>query len=134
MLIVNSGIAANIREGKTHQIPSLMQMNAKIGCRLLNDALFEHVLSGTVDANEAFKKCVAKEDFLRKCQQAQVSLALPQDEAGAEPLIGVPAAATTPQAPQPRGPLPHSQPQMPQPTPVPGSRIPSPGHTPLPRR
>ncbi|MBK7644288.1 MAG: type IV pilus twitching motility protein PilT [Planctomycetes bacterium] len=130
VLIVNSGIAANIREGKTHQIPSLMQMNGKIGCKQLNDALFELVLSGAVDANEAYRKCIQKEDFLRKCQQAQISLAL-QDEAATEPLIGGPAQAAM-GAPSPRGPLPHAQ--APAPTPLAGSRIPSPGQSAIPRR
>ncbi len=137
VLIVNSGIAANIREGKTHQIPSLMQMNGKIGCKQLNDALFELVLNGAVEANEAFKKCVNKEDFLRKCQQAQVSVTAALEDAGTEPLINL-GAAPGASTPAPRGPLPHSSapahPQAPAPTPIPGSRIPSPGQAPITRR
>jgi len=136
VLIVNSGIAANIREGKTHQIPSLMQMNGKIGCKQLNDALFELVLSGTVDANEAFKKCIQKEDFVRKCQQAQVQLNA--DESATEPLIGGPVTPAPAAGAAPRGPLPHhtapAHPQAPAPTPIPGSRIPSPGQSPITRR
>jgi len=135
VLIVNAGKAANIREGKTHQIPSMMQMNGKIGCKLLNDALMEHVLSGVVDANEAFRKCTNKEDFLRKCQQAQIAVTLALDETATETMINL-AAAPNPGAPQPRGPLPqtHAQPQAPAPIPIPGSRIPSPGQAPIPRR
>jgi hypothetical protein len=118
-----------------------MQMNAKIGCRTLNDALFEHVLSGAVDPNEAFKKCVAKEEFLRKCQQSEITLASTHDETPAEAPQAAPAAPAASAAAagaHPRGPLPHAQPraqpQVPQPTPIPGSRIPSPGQSPLPRR
>jgi twitching motility protein PilT len=139
VLVVNAGIAANIREGKTHQIPSLMQMNGKLGCRQLNDALLELVLSGVVEANEAFKKCIQKEDFLRKCEQAQVSvaLALALGESASEPLIAMPAAQPMGNS-APRGPLPHSNtpghPQVPAPTPIPGSRIPSPGQSPITRR
>jgi len=138
VLIVNSGISANIREGKTHQIPSLMQMNGKIGCKQLNDALFELVLSGSVDAHEAYRKCGHKEDFVRKCQHAQVPLVL--DDPTLETGGGGPAAPVIPSGQAGRGPLPHhpaqpqSQPHPPAPTPVPGVRIPSPGQSPLPRR
>jgi twitching motility protein PilT len=134
-LIVNAGMAANIREGKTHQIPSMMQMNGKIGCKLLNDALMEHVLNGTVEANEAYRKCTNKEDFLRKCQQAQIQCTLAQDESATEPLLNT-AVNANPGAPAPRGPLPnpHAQPQQPAPVPIPGSRIPSPGQAPIGRR
>jgi len=134
-LIVNAGMAANIREGKTHQIPSMMQMNGKIGCKLLNDALMEHVLSGAVEANEAFRKCTNKEDFLRKCQQAQIQCTLAQDEHATEPLINTPVGAN-PGAPAPRGPLPNpaAHPPAPTPVPIPGSRIPSAGQAPIGRR
>ena len=43
ILVVNSGISNQIREGKTHQIPSMMQMGAKSGMRLLNDSLADLV-------------------------------------------------------------------------------------------
>ncbi len=133
VLVVNSGMAANIREGKTHQIPSMMQMNAKIGCKLFNDALFELVLNGTVEPNEAFKKCTNKEDFLRKCQTAQIAVRAALEDAVTDPALNV---STAPNAavPAPRGPLPHPAPQAPAPTPIPGSRIPSPGQAPLSRR
>jgi twitching motility protein PilT len=133
VLIVNAGMAANIREAKTHQIPSLMQMNGKIGCKQINDALFELVLSGAVDANEAYKKCVQKEDFVRKCQQAQVQLLI--DEVPVEPLAASGITPSLPGAVAPRGPLPGhaapAHPPAPQPTPIPGARIPSPGQAPL---
>ena len=131
VLIVNPGIASNIREGKTHQIPSLMQMNGKIGCRLLNDALFELVKGGLADANEAYLKCIAKDDFLRKCQQAQIPVSGPS-EAGGEAAPAPQAAVATP-ASAPRAALPQSQPGVPG-QPLPGSRIPSPGSSSIPRR
>ncbi len=132
VLIVNPGIASNIREGKTHQIPSLMQMNGKIGCRLLNDSLFELVKAGKVDATEAYVKCVAKDDFVRKCQQAQIPVNVSADENLGEgtPSAPAPGSAAAPAAgaTAPRGPLPGG---AQSPTPVPGSRIPSPGQSPL---
>ncbi len=86
-LIVNHAIAANIREGKTHQIPSLMQMNGKLGCRLLNDALLELCQKRLVDPAEAWLKAVAKDDFVRKCQAAGIALQAPLEDA-AQPAGG----------------------------------------------
>jgi twitching motility protein PilT len=119
ILICNSAIASNIREGKTHQIGSLMQMGGKLGMRLLNDALLEHVRAGLVDPSEAYLKCVAKDDFVKKCEGEGFKITLPAtdlEEASAAPQPsgqaqrGAPAA-TQPRAPaqpspQPRGPIP----------------------------
>jgi twitching motility protein PilT len=49
-----------IREGKTFQIPSIMQTNRKIGMVTLNDALVELVESGSIDPREAFVKSADK--------------------------------------------------------------------------
>jgi twitching motility protein PilT len=135
VLIVNAGMAANIREGKTHQIPSMMQMNGKIGCKQFNDALFELVLSGVVDPDEAYRKAIHKEEFMRKCQGAQIAIRALQEEAAADAQLGVselPAVGIQ----APRAPLPHApaKPQPNPPTPIPGSRIPSPGQAPITRR
>jgi len=128
ILVVNSGMAANIREGKTHQIPSLMQMNAKIGCKQLNDALLDLVVNGSVEASEAYRKSLQKEDFFRKLQQAQIDVSFALDEGGADAQIGL-AVQPGANGAAPRAPLPQPPPQ-----PVPGSRIPSPGQAPLSRR
>lgn len=82
ILVVNAAIASNIREGKTHQIASLMQMGAKTGSRLLNDALLELVKSGQVDAEQAYLKSIQKDDFVKKCQQEGIRVAArPEDDA-----------------------------------------------------
>jgi twitching motility protein PilT len=49
-----------IREGKTFQIPSIMQTSRRIGMTTLNDALLELVESGQVAAAEAYAKAVDK--------------------------------------------------------------------------
>ena len=121
ILIANSAVASNIREGKTHQISSTMQMGAKLGMKLLNDALMEHVRAGLVDPAEAYLKCVQKDDFLRKCQAENIKVTVPTAEAE-EPNSSAPAAAAAapagnrpppqmavpgrPGATAPRGPLP----------------------------
>jgi twitching motility protein PilT len=107
ILICNPAIASNIREGKTHQIPSTMQMGGKLGMRLLNDALFEHVKAGVVDPSEAYLKSIAKEDFLKKCASEGIKVNAPgpeAEEAAVAPApAGGPAAkgATMPSTPRP---------------------------------
>jgi len=49
-----------IREGKTFQIPSVMQTNRRAGMVTLNDALMELVESRQVDSKEAYMKAVEK--------------------------------------------------------------------------
>jgi twitching motility protein PilT len=52
-----------IREGKTFQIPSIMQTNRKGGMVTLNDALMELVDSKLVEPKEAYMKAVEKTGF-----------------------------------------------------------------------
>jgi len=49
-----------IREGKTFQIPSIMQTNRKIGMVTLNDALVELVEAGSIEPREAYLKSADK--------------------------------------------------------------------------
>ena len=52
-----------IREGKTFQIPSVMQTNRKAGMVTLNDALMELVDAKQVEPQEAYMKAVEKAGF-----------------------------------------------------------------------
>ncbi len=52
-----------IREGKTFQIPSIMQTNRKAGMVTLNDALLELVEQKVVEARDAYVKSVEKSAF-----------------------------------------------------------------------
>ncbi len=52
-----------IREGKTFQIPSIMQTNRKAGMVTLNDALMELVVARQVEPKEAYMKAVEKAGF-----------------------------------------------------------------------
>ena len=52
-----------IREGKTFQIPSVMQTNRKAGMVTLNDALMELVDAKLVEPKEAYMKAVEKAGF-----------------------------------------------------------------------
>jgi twitching motility protein PilT len=53
-----------IREGKTFQIPSIMQTNRKVGMVTLNDALVELVEAGAVEPREAYLKSADKAGLL----------------------------------------------------------------------
>ena len=63
VLIANGAVSNLIREGKTFQIPSLMQVNKAIGMVSLNDALFELVPKKLVAPDEAYSKSVDKAGF-----------------------------------------------------------------------
>jgi twitching motility protein PilT len=52
-----------IREGKTFQIPSVMQTNRRAGMVTLNDALMELVDAKQVEPKEAYMKAVEKAGF-----------------------------------------------------------------------
>jgi len=72
ILISNNAVSALIREGKTHQILSCMQTGAKDGMQLLTDTLVTLVRDGIVHVDEAYMKCVQKDDFINKVNQAGV--------------------------------------------------------------
>ena len=63
ILIITPAISNLIREGKTFQIPSAMQTGKNHGMVMLNDALFELVKNGTVEAKDAYIKAVDKTGF-----------------------------------------------------------------------
>jgi twitching motility protein PilT len=60
VLIANGAVSNLIREGKTFQIPSLMQVNKAIGMVSLNEALMDLVTKKLVAPDEAYSKAVDK--------------------------------------------------------------------------
>ncbi len=76
ILVVTPGIAANIRDGKTYQIPSSMQIGAKFGMQLLNDALAELLKKEWVTPEEAYDRSADKEDMVTKIKQMGLKLEL----------------------------------------------------------
>ena len=63
ILLSIPAVANLIREGKTFQIPSIMQTNRKTGMVTLNDALMELVDAKQVEPREAYMKAVEKAGF-----------------------------------------------------------------------
>jgi len=63
VLIVTPAMSNLIREAKTFQIPSMMQVGRSVGMVSLNDALMELVTKKLVEPREAFLKAVDKTTF-----------------------------------------------------------------------
>ncbi|HEY2030987.1 MAG TPA: type IV pilus twitching motility protein PilT [Myxococcales bacterium] len=63
VLFVNSAISNLIREGKTFQIPSIMQTQRNAGMVTLNDALFDLVKRKVVAPEDALAKAIARSEL-----------------------------------------------------------------------
>ena len=64
ILLVTPAVQNLIREGKTFQIPSIMQTSRKLGMATLHDSLIELVDQGKVAPKEAWMKAVDKPGML----------------------------------------------------------------------
>jgi len=64
ILIGTPSVSALVREGKTFQIPSVMQTGKKYGMCTMNDSLTDLVRRKTVEAREAYIKAVDKQGLL----------------------------------------------------------------------
>jgi twitching motility protein PilT len=63
ILIVTHAVSNLIREGKTFQIPSLMQTGRGLGMVTLNDSMIELVKNDVVEAEEAYDRAPHKKEF-----------------------------------------------------------------------
>jgi twitching motility protein PilT len=63
VLIATTAVTNLIREGKTFQIPSMMQVGKAVGMVALNDALMDLVTKKLVAPDEAYAKAVDKPSF-----------------------------------------------------------------------
>ena len=85
MLRNTAAVANMIRDEKTFQIPSAMQIGQSVGMQTFDDALKALVTAGRISGETAYRAATKKEDF----------------EAF---LPGGAPAASTPTAPEPRKP------------------------------
>jgi tetratricopeptide (TPR) repeat protein len=83
VLVVNTGIASNIREGKTHQISSAMQTGKGIGMQTFNDALIKLVADGLITPKEAYSKALDKDAIARQMTAAGIAVEAEAGKAGA---------------------------------------------------
>jgi len=76
ILLTTPAISNLIREGKTFQIPSIIQTSKKLGMLTLNDALLELVEKKLIDPDEAFVRSVEKTSLVAslKAKGFKVSL------------------------------------------------------------
>jgi twitching motility protein PilT len=72
VLLINSAISNLIREAKTFQIPSMMQVGRAQGMVALNDALMELVTKKLVEPEEAYLKSVDKAAFEGLLKRANI--------------------------------------------------------------
>ena len=82
VLLCTSSVANLIREGKTFQIPSIMQTGRGQGMVTLNDALFDLVKRQVVEPQEAYSKSAAKAEFKTMLDRAGFRIGDPAAAAG----------------------------------------------------
>ena len=82
VLLINSAISNLIREAKTFQIPSMMQVGRAQGMVALNDALMELVTKKQVEPQEAYLKAVDKAGFEGLLKRASLDTKFIQGAAG----------------------------------------------------
>ncbi|HEY0073043.1 MAG TPA: type IV pilus twitching motility protein PilT [Abditibacteriaceae bacterium] len=64
ILLIPPAVSNLIREGKTFQLPSQMQIGKKMGMVTMNDAIMEFVKAGRVSAHEGYVKSTSKAELL----------------------------------------------------------------------
>ena len=66
ILIGTSGLAAMIRDGKTHQVTNLLQGGQQLGMQSMDMALARLVARGSITAEAALEKALDKESFQKE--------------------------------------------------------------------
>ena len=133
VMIVTPGVASLIREGKTFQLPSQMQVGARYGMILLNDALEKLVRDDKVEPLEAYDRSVDKEDMAKKLKglghDIEAMMAREKDEAGkaAQPAPPAPTMTTPSAKPRDLGATGPTAPNQPPPGAQPGAQWKRPG-------
>ena len=74
VLIATQALRNLIREGKTFQIPSMMQVGKAVGMVTLNDALMDLVTKKVVTPDEAYAKSVDKSGFEGSLKRAGIDI------------------------------------------------------------
>lgn len=72
ILVINSAVSNLIREGKTFQIPSIMQTAKNVGMQTMNDVLIDFVKQKKVAPEEAYLKAIDKKSLVDGMAKAGV--------------------------------------------------------------
>src|SRR6266496_663627 len=63
ILVFTTAVANLVREGKTHQIPGMIQVGKKLGNTPLDDSIMEHLRMKRIAPEEAYDKSLDKKKF-----------------------------------------------------------------------
>jgi len=63
ILVFNTAVANLVREGKTHQIPGMIQVGKKTGNQPLDDHIMEHVRMKRISVEDAYDKALDRKKF-----------------------------------------------------------------------
>ena len=100
VLLSIPAISNLIREGKTFQLPSILQTSKRLGMVTLNDALIDLVDANLVEPREAYVKPSDKQGFAAMLKQRKHDVSFLEGEAAtATPAAG--SVRTDPNAPRP---------------------------------
>jgi twitching motility protein PilT len=93
IMLSTPSISNLIREGKTYQLPSVLQTSRRLGMVTMNDALVELVESGQVEPQEAYLKATDKVGILNMLKQRGKDISFANaDDARAAASASEPAA------------------------------------------
>jgi len=63
ILVFTTAVANLVREGKTHQIPGMIQVGKKLGNQPMDDHITEHLRMKRISPEEAYEKAIDKRKF-----------------------------------------------------------------------
>jgi len=63
ILVFNTAVANLVREGKTHQLPGMIQVGKKIGNQPMDDHIMEHVRMKRISPEDAYEKSLDRKKF-----------------------------------------------------------------------
>ncbi len=63
ILVGTTALANLVREGKTYQIPSLIQTGRREGMQTMDQAILEHLRSKQITPQEAYRKAIDKDTY-----------------------------------------------------------------------
>lgn len=100
IMLSTPSVSNLIREGKTFQLPSVLQTSRRLGMVTMNDALIELVEGGMVEPQEAYLKATDKVGILNMLKQRgkDISFADPDDARAAGTTTEPPAKPGRPAA------------------------------------
>ncbi|MBL7016500.1 MAG: PilT/PilU family type 4a pilus ATPase [Kiritimatiellales bacterium] len=74
ILVATSGVRSMIRDAKTHQLPTAIQVGYNVGMRSFTDSLYQLVADGLITPREAYLKAVDKLSIEQKFEEAGIDV------------------------------------------------------------